>query len=92
MTTPALVALIVCGVIDQIDGGVAAVEWSGPDPDPMFEWFPAAWLPEGSREGDQLCVRVRIQRPRPKWFRRGPSQQSAGARRLQWRRDVRRCT
>lgn len=51
--------LVVHLVVDQLDGGVAAVEWNGTD----IAFLPAALLPAGTSEGDRLVVRVR-RRPR----------------------------
>ena len=46
-------------VVDQIDGGIAAVEL----PDLTIVYFPIETLPSGIREGDR--VRVHVEAPNP---------------------------
>lgn len=50
---PALV--VVHLVVDQIDGGVAAVEWNGTD----IAHLPVDLLPADVSEGDRLVLKVR---------------------------------
>ena len=54
--SPLFLAPLVCGVIDQIDAGIAAVEL----PDQSLLFVRAARVQGGAQEGQPGCVRVRL--------------------------------
>ena len=65
------------GVVDQIDGPTALVEWQSTE----LQEVPVTWLPRGVREGDRVDVRVRIRRDPRRWWvtGRGVSRPLSGA-------------
>ena len=53
--TPLVAAWVLWGVVDQIDGPTAAIEWDETE----IQWIPSEWLPPETREGDHIEVRIR---------------------------------
>ena len=64
--TALMAAWLLCGVVDQLDGPTAALEWEGT----RIESLPTEWLPSGTREGDHVCLRIRRKPAQSRHFNR----------------------